>query len=237
MPPPPPDTPHDTIIRYRQQIVEKGLAGAPRFDGTASSFTVFEDTLANLAETYPACQSGITMADMVASDLPQRLSTRNLTQAPPLLNGLLHALLSPLLTKEAADIMTSANRVEGKTSDGAHVLAELRAVYASSDKHTAVTIVTEISKLKMEPSVTGIISVLGKLNACNRTLCSISAAESTRVLHTADAANAFQTPHRTKTFDAVKRDLPELLPYVRLLYGGPTSFFVAGNDSNERVIS
>ena len=65
----------------------------------------------------------------------------------------------------------------------------------------------------------------------------ISAAESTRVLHTADVANAFQTPHRTKTFDAVKRDMPELSPYVRLLYRGPTSFFVAGSDSNERVIS
>lgn len=122
LPPPPPDTPHDTIIRYRQQIVEKGLAGAPRFDGTASSFTVFEDTLANLADTYPATQSGITMADMITSDLPQRLSAHSLTQAPPLLNGLLHTLLSPLM-KEAADIMTSANRVEGKTSDGAHVLA------------------------------------------------------------------------------------------------------------------
>jgi len=65
----------------------------------------------------------------------------------------------------------------------------------------------------------------------------ITPAESTRVLHTADAANAFQTPHRTKTFDAVKCDMPELLPYVRLLYGGPTSFFVAGSDGNERVIS
>ena len=31
--------------------------------------------------------------------------------------------------------------------------------------------------------------------------------------------------------------MPELLPYVRLLYGGPTSFFVAGSDGNERVIS
>jgi hypothetical protein len=31
--------------------------------------------------------------------------------------------------------------------------------------------------------------------------------------------------------------MPELLAYVRLLYGGPTSFLVAGSDSNERVIS
>ena len=87
-----------------------------------------------------------------------------------------HALVSPLLTKEAADIMTCANRVEGRPSDGAHVLSELRAVYASLDKYPVVTIVTEIIKLKVKPTVTGVINVVSQLNAYNERLRAISPA-------------------------------------------------------------